>query len=133
MPFGSFESKEFTRENDVEIINSSPTYAQSNGMAERIVQIIKQILEKSKTEHDIYKTLLAYRTTPTKYMTYTPAQLMQNRNLRTNIPMHVNKFQPKICVNVKKQLERKQYNSKKHYDKNARQRAPFELNETVIF
>ncbi|XP_055307488.1 zinc finger protein 271-like [Sitodiplosis mosellana] len=29
-----------------------------------------------------------HKTTPTKYMNYTPAQLMQNRNLRSNIPMH---------------------------------------------
>lgn len=133
MPFGSFESKEFTRENDVKIINSSPNYAKSNGQAERSVQICKNILKKASSEHELYKSLLAYRTTPTKYMTYTPAQLMQSRNLRSNIPMHVNKFKPQICVNVEQQHERKQFNSKKYYDIGTRQRAPFESNEKVLF
>lgn len=133
MPFGSFESKEFNKENDVEIKNSSPIYAQSNGMAERTVQIGKRILSKTNTPQDVYKALLAYRTTPPKYMKYSPAQLMQSRNLRTNLPMHVNKFKPKICVDVETQHERKQTNSKRHYDVGTRQRTPFNLNEKVLF
>lgn len=133
MPFGSFQSKEFSKENDIKIINSSPNYPKSNGMAERSVQICKNILKKSKTEHDIYKSLLAYRTTPTKYMQYSPAQLLQNRNLRTNIPMHVNKFNPKACVDVDKQLKRKQTVTKTYYDKQTKHRPPFEINEKIQF
>lgn len=76
MPFGSYECKNFAKENDFEIITSSPRYSQSNGLAERAVQICKNILKKSQSEDIVLKSLMAYRTTPTKYMKYSPAQLL---------------------------------------------------------
>lgn len=133
MPFGSYECKNFAKENDFEIITSSPRYSQSNGLAERAVQICKNILKKSQSEDIVLKSLMAYRTTPTKYMKYSPEQLLQNRNLRTNIPMHSNKMIPKLCVDVDKQHENKQLKSKLYYDKTARQRGTFTLQEKILF
>lgn len=130
MPFGSFSCREFAHGNDIKIVTSSPNYAQSNGMAERAVQICKNILKKCSSEIEISKALLAYRSTPTKYMKYSPAQLLQNRNNRTNIPMHINKSKPSLCVDVDKQHETK---AKSYFDKSARQRSPFNVDEKVIF
>lgn len=133
MPLGSFECIEHARKIDAKIITSSPHYAQSNGLAERSVQICKNILKKSENEEAVLKALLAYRTTPIKDMKYSPAQLLQSRNLRTELPMRESKFRPELCVNVNKQLENKQNNMRAYYDRNAKQRPPFVLNQGVLF
>lgn len=134
MPLDSHECKEFAKENDIKIITTSPRYPQSNGMAERAVGICQNILKKSQNEFEIQKALLAYRTTQTKHMSYSPSQLLQNRNLRIDLPMHNSKFEPKLCVDVEKQLERKQNEAKSYYDRDARARQTnFENKQSVIF
>lgn len=134
MPFGSFECKQFANDHDIKIVTSSPNYAQSNGWAEKSVDICKRILKKSKDENEVLRALLAYRSTPTKYMSYSPSELLQNRVLRTDIPMHINKYKPKLCVGVEEQLQNKQNKSKAYYDKTARLRnTTFEQSQPVIF
>lgn len=134
MPMGSYESKQFAKRHDIKIITSSPNFPQSNGMAERAVGICKNILKKSDDEEQIYRSLLAYRTTPTKDLLYSPAQLMQNRNLRNELPMHVNKFRPKLCTNVEKQQQAKQNKCKTYYDRNAKPRnLELKNNQRVLF
>lgn len=67
-------------------------------------------------------------------MTYSPSQLLQNRNLRIDLPMHNNKFKPELCVDVQKQLERKQNEAKSYYDRDARVRQTnFENEQSVMF
>jgi len=122
MPFGSYETKQFAKKYDIIIKNTSPEYAQANGMAEKSVHICKNILKKCENEEQIYKALLAYRTTPTKGLTYSPAQLMQNRNLRTDLPMHSNKFRPELPIDVEKQQQAKQQVYKTYYDRTAKPR-----------
>lgn len=134
MPFGSFETKQFAKKYDIIIQNSSPNYPQANGMAERSVGICKNILRKCETEEEILKALLAYRTTPTKGLAYTPAQLMQNRNLRTDLPMHNNKFRPELPVDIELQQQAKQQTYKTYFDRNARPRnIDLENNQKVLF
>ena len=48
MPFNSKVFKQFAREWDFSVVTSSPNYAQSNGLAERNVQTIKNLLKKAK-------------------------------------------------------------------------------------
>ena len=44
---------------------SSPAYPQSNGLADRTVQTVKNLLEKAKASgEDPYLSLLSYRNTP---------------------------------------------------------------------
>ena len=47
MPFGSREFKDFAHEWGIKTTTSSPTYAQSNGQADRFVQILKGLLKKA--------------------------------------------------------------------------------------
>lgn len=133
VPFGSFECKQFAQSHDIKIVTTSPRYAQSNGMAERSVGICKDILQKSSCEEQILQALLAYRTTPIKNMIYTPAQLVQSRNLRNDLPMHENKMKPKLCINVQQQHEHKQNEAKKFYDRSAKSQAVFKQNQDVLF
>lgn len=134
MPLGSFECKQFAKKHDIEIVTSSPHHSQSNGMAEKAVHICKNILKKSNNEEEVLHALLAYRTTPTKHMKYSRSQLLQNRMLRTELPMHTNQFKPELCVDVETQLEYKQQNAKSYYDKTAKLRpTDFVNNQSVLF
>jgi hypothetical protein len=65
---------------------SSPVYPQSNGLAERTVQTVKNLLQKAKASgEDPYLSLLSYRSTPASDAG-SPAQLLMNRRLRTALP-----------------------------------------------
>ena len=131
MPFDSYECKEFAKSLDFRFETSSPRYPKSNGMSERTVQICKNILKKSKNLQDVYLSLLEYRSTPTKDLSYSPSQLNQNRILRTKIPVKLSKYDPKICTNVQNQLENKQKKYKEYYDRTAKARNDFSMNEKV--
>lgn len=61
MPFGSFECTEFARKLDFKFVTSSPHYSKSNGLAERSVQISKNILRKTNNFIDLQKALIEYR------------------------------------------------------------------------
>lgn len=133
MPFGSYECREFARKHDFKFETSSPGYPQSNGLAERSVQVCKGILQKNETDEQIFRALIAYRNTPIKNMKYSPAQLLQNRILRTDIPCHENTTKPKLCCGVKEQHQHKQNAMKTHYDKTAKYRNALKENEHVVF
>ena len=65
---------------------SSPVYPQSNGLAERTVQTVKNLLQKAKASgEDPYLSLLSYRNTPVSDAG-SFAQLLMNRRLRTDLP-----------------------------------------------
>ena len=67
---------------------SSPTYPQSNGFAERNAQTVKRLLTKAKASNqDPYLSLLSYRNTSFQQMG-SPAQLLMNRRLRTDLRTH---------------------------------------------
>lgn len=98
MSFGSYKCREFAKRHDFKFITSSLRY-QSNGSAERTVQICKNILKKNNSEEKVLRALMAYRNTPIKNIKYSPAHLLQNRLLRTEIPSHENKTKPKLELN----------------------------------
>ena len=131
MPFNSLECKEFAKSLDFKFETSSPHYPKSNGMSERSVAICKDILKKTNNMHEAYLALLEYRLTPTKDLSYSPSQLLQNRNIRSKIPMKETKFDPKLNVNVETEFKKKQENVKKYYDRSAKHRNDFELNDKV--
>ena len=57
--------KQLMKEYQTNHITSSPHYPQSNGLAEKYVQIIKNLFHKAKEEgQDLHKCLMTYRNTP---------------------------------------------------------------------
>jgi len=80
--YASEEFKRFAAHYQFRAVTSSPMYPRANGAAERMVQTMKNILEKSP---DPYLGLLAYRTSPLS-TGFSPAQLMMNRELRSTVP-----------------------------------------------
>ena len=69
------------------VVTSSPNYAQSNGLAERNVQTIKNLLKKAKEGmKDEQLALLEFRNTPISGLQESPAQLLMSRRLRSTLP-----------------------------------------------
>ena len=63
--FDSVEMRRFAKDYGFQLKTSSPTYAQSNGMAEKAVQTAKRSLSKARKDgRDPYLALLDYRNTP---------------------------------------------------------------------
>ena len=62
-------------------ITSSPHYPQSNGLAEKYVQIVKCLFKKAKEEgKDFYKCLMIYYNTPLTGSLQLPMQILQGRS-----------------------------------------------------
>ena len=75
--------KAFSKEYGFVHITSSPLYPQSNGEAERAVQMAKNILKKNTDPH---LGFLAYRTTPL-HNGQSPSELLMRRTLRSTLPI----------------------------------------------
>ena len=75
-------------EYQVNHITSSPHYPQSNGLAEKYVQIVKNLFHKAKEEgQDLYKCLMTYRNTPLSSHLQSPMQILSNRVTRSTLPL----------------------------------------------
>lgn len=84
--YSSQEFAIFAKEYDFIHATSSPRYPQSNGLAEKSVQIVKRIFEKAEVNgRDPYLGIFEYRTTPLE-VGYSPAGLLQGRLLRSILP-----------------------------------------------
>ena len=78
------------KEYAVNHITSSPHYPQSNGLAEKFVQIVKNLFYKVKDEGtDIHKCLMIYCNTPLTSTSKSPMQMLQQRSARSfsSLPM----------------------------------------------
>ena len=86
-----YTSESFTNlmsEYNVNHITSSPHYPQSNGLAEKYVQIVKNLFYKAKEEgKDLYRSLMVYRNTPLSSTLPSPMQILASRSARSNLPM----------------------------------------------
>ena len=70
VPFGRAEIKDFGHKWGIMFTSSSPTYPQSNGQAERVIQTTKQALQKAHEDGtDTQLAILAYRNSRISRMT----------------------------------------------------------------
>lgn len=85
--YSSKEFKAFCSTWSINHTTSSPVYPRSNGFSERMVQTVKNILQKADASgEDLYLGLLAYRTTPVDSKLPAPAKLLNRRTYRTQLP-----------------------------------------------
>ena len=72
--------KELMREYQVNHITSSSHYLQSNGLAKKYIQIIKNLFPKAKEEGlDLHKCLMVHRHTPLSSQLQSPMQILTSR------------------------------------------------------
>ena len=92
----SVEFANFASEWEFNHTTSSPKHAQSNGLAERTLQTLKQLMKKAETEHKHpYLSLLELRSTPVDGLA-SPAQLSMSRRLRSAIPCSEKHLRPVV-------------------------------------
>ena len=86
-----YASEAFTKimqEYNVKHITSSPHYSQSNGLAEKFVQIVKNVFHKVREEGaDLFKALMIYRNTPLASNLQSPMQMLQSRTVCSQLLM----------------------------------------------
>ena len=69
-------------------IASCPHYPQSNGLAEKYVQIVKCLFNEAREEGiDFYKCLMIYHNTPLIGCLQLPMQTLQGRSSRSDLPI----------------------------------------------
>jgi hypothetical protein len=126
--------EEFAQKWNFQHVTSSPQYPKSNGMVERAIQTVKNIIKKcieSRTELEL--ALLDYRNTPVDYCILSPCKLFFNRKLRTLITIQNKLLLPKN-IDFKKQrqmLVRRQSKQKMYYDKSVKFLKPLKANDKV--
>lgn len=132
MPFESYEFKQFSVEYKFKIITSSPYYPRSNGLAEKFVGIAKKMIKKSSREKkDLQLFLLNYRNTPVLNSKYSPAQLLMSKVLNTKLPIKKIILEPRV-VNAKEEVKKERLRAKTYYDRTAKERKDFKVNEQVL-
>lgn len=112
--FGSAEFRVFCQKKGIRHATSSPEYPESNGMAERTVQTVKErLLKMFQDGRTLWEALAAIRSTPVSGSLPSPAVLLQNRNLRGSLPFAPTALQhrPVNSEVVRKQLQRQQASS----------------------
>ncbi|XP_055997858.1 uncharacterized protein K02A2.6-like [Ostrea edulis] len=133
--YSSQEFATFATEYDFVHATSSPRHPQSNGLAEKTVQIAKRIFEKSKTDgRDPYLGILEYRTTPLD-IGYSPSELLLGRQLRSVLPVLTDQLIPKVINhnNVKIKLGQSHAQQKFYFDRQTRPLPPVEIGDSVLF
>ena len=101
---------------------SSPGYAQSNGLAETGVKIVKRILKKCEENHDDpFLALLNYRASPLE-CGKSPEELLMNRSLRTRLPRTEDLLYETAAPSQRNAV---------NYDKTAKDLKPLQKGETV--
>lgn len=135
VPFNSHKFKKFAFEWNFELKFSSPHHHQSNGLAERSVGIVKDMLRKSRDVNELNELLLEYHNTPLPAMSYSPAELFLGRTLKTKIPVSVENLKQKLINHhdVESKLKQKQDKQKLFYDKTAKDLKRFQIGDTVLF
>lgn len=112
---------------------SSPLYAQANGMVERAVQTLKNMLTKAVHDNkDLYLTMLEYRNTPLTDKLPSPAEMLYCRRLRGILPCTQDFLKPKVFKNVREKLVERQVVQKFNFDKTARPMRKLLVGENVL-
>ncbi|XP_048747335.2 uncharacterized protein K02A2.6-like [Ostrea edulis] len=128
----SDEFRKFATEYGFKHTTSSPHYPQSNGMAERTVQTVKNLLKKSnEAQTDPNLALLEIRNTPIDGVG-TPTQLLFGRRTRSILPTHEALLKPHIKTRkIRTALVNKQNQQKIYYDRNARELPNLKVGDNV--
>ena len=132
MPFSSKECIQFAQEWRFEINTSSPGYPQSNGMSERTIQTVKNLLKKAEDDgNDPYIALLEYQNTPVSGLQESPAQLLISRMLKSKLPTVQSLLQPRVPESVREKLKQRTEKQREYYNRSAKPLPQIKEDDTV--
>ena len=134
--YSATEFAKFATDYDFVHCTSSPKYPQSNGLAERTVQTVKRILQKAKENNsDPFLGFLEYRNTPIDNLDYSPAELLQGRQLRSILPVLPSQLNPKIMDHdhAKLHMQTNKHKMKMVHDKSSHSQAPIKEGDSIRF
>ncbi|CAB4010838.1 Transposon Ty3-G Gag-Pol poly [Paramuricea clavata] len=95
--FCSKQFQAFQRAWHFEHITSSPGYPQSNGGAERAIQIAKSLMKEAVEDGvDPYLSLLNHRNTPRDSVLGSPAQRLMLTHTKSLLPMAKELLKPQV-------------------------------------
>lgn len=132
-PYNSHVIKKYAQDVDFKLVYISPYHHQSNGLAEKAVNIVKNCLKKNNINRLKY-VLLEYNNTILPAVGYSPAQLLINRIQKTKLPISSKLLESKnIDSNViRSKLENKQIKQKHYFDKNSRKLCDLDVRDDVM-
>ena len=117
--YTSREFRDFTRQNGIQHVTSSPGFPRSNGQVERSVQTVKKLMIKANEEgQSFWNSLLMLRNTPIEGGLPSPAQLLQGRSLFDGIPVQKHCLFPRAYnrAHVHEKLALRQNTMKSNHD-----------------
>ena len=115
--------EKFAKDWGFQHIPSSPEYPRSNGLAEKTVQTVKDLLEKAKEDNkDPYLAMLEVRNTPVDNYK-SPAELAFGRQLRSILPVSPNNLTVKSVDNDEFKQRRSDLKGKQkeYYDQHTKE------------
>ncbi len=127
------EYREFAEEFEFNHIRCSPRHPQENGFIERSVQTCKNVIKKAKESgQNVFKALLALRTTPIDAEIPSPAEMLNGRKLKASLPICISNTLP-CREQIAHRLEVRQHQQKHYFDSKAVQNKPQLLPEQKVF
>ena len=116
--------REFSKEWGFQHTTSSPRYPQSNGFIERQVETVKLTLDKAeKSGEDLPMSMLTLRSTPIDSQLPSPAELLYQRKLKSNLPVRIGNQMPNRDQ-INQRLTERQEIMKYYHDRNAHDLSP---------
>ena len=129
--YSSQEFSDFQNKWGFKHVTSSPHFPSSNGLAEKTVQTVKNIISKSmESGTDPYLGLLAYRTTPLGN-NQSPAELLMGRTLKTELPVVQTQLEVKNSTAVVDWKVKQKEMQKKYHDRAVKPLPPLQKGERV--
>ena len=117
--FDAHEFRQFAEKYGFEVVTSSPHYPRGHGLIERHVETIKSAMAKSRHDgSDVYLTLLSLRSTPLNHTLPSPAELLNGRIYKCNLPVRIPP--PLGHERVAEQFRQRQRVGAEHYDQHAK-------------
>ena len=114
---------------------STPTYAQSNGIAEAAIKAMKTLVKKTTINGDItsdefQRGLLEWRNTPKEHGK-SPAELLFGCQLRSVVPSLQRNLTPKWKANIEDKVTELQKRSERNYNVGARPLEELQIGDRV--
>ena len=134
--FSSYKFRHFSENYQFKHHTSSPHYPQSNGKAEKAVQTVKNLLQKSMSEQkDFQLALLDFRNTPTNDTLGSPSQRLMGRRTKTLLPTTAKLLAPKTIqpANVRANLLSQKSDQMFYYDYHSKTLSVLNKGEKVMF